>query len=157
MALVTDLLARIAGTMDRYGMVRPGQRVGVAVSGGADSVCLLHCLLLLAPRWELRLHVLHLDHNLRGEESREDAEFVRRMAAELALPVTVGRADLSAPGGEPGTGGAAGAAGLLPRGDGGGDGGPGGAGPHAIGPGGDGAVSVPARVGHARDWRESVR
>ena len=97
MALVIDLLARIAGTMDRYGMVRPGQRVGVAVSGGADSVCLLHCLLLLAPRWDLRLHVLHLDHNLRGEESREDAEFVQRLAAELGLPVTVARADLSAP------------------------------------------------------------
>ncbi|MDR3701479.1 MAG: tRNA lysidine(34) synthetase TilS [Candidatus Sulfopaludibacter sp.] len=90
---MTDLLTRIAGTVDRYGMVRPGQQVGVAVSGGADSVCLLHCLLLLAPRWDLRLHVLHLDHHLRGEESRQDAEFVRRVAAELGLPVTVGQAD----------------------------------------------------------------
>jgi tRNA(Ile)-lysidine synthase len=93
MAVVPDLLTRVADTMERYGMVRPGQRVGVAVSGGADSVCLLHCLLLLAERWDLRLHVLHLDHNLRGEESREDAEFVRRMAADLALPITVGQAD----------------------------------------------------------------
>ncbi len=67
--------------------------MGVAVSGGADSVCLLHCLLLLAPRWDLRIHVLHLDHNLRGEESRQDAEFVQRMAAELGLPVTVRQAD----------------------------------------------------------------
>lgn len=76
-------------------MLRPGQSVGVAVSGGADSVCLLHALLLLAPRWLLRLHVLHLNHNLRGDESHEDAEFVRRLAAECALPITVSQADLA--------------------------------------------------------------
>ncbi len=76
-------------------MLRAGRSVGVAVSGGADSVCLLHALLLLAPQRDLRLHVLHLNHNLRGEESREDAEFVRRLAAALALPVTVSQADLA--------------------------------------------------------------
>jgi tRNA(Ile)-lysidine synthase len=95
MASLTDLLQRIAATMDRHGMIRPGQSLGVAVSGGADSVCLLHALLLLAPRWDLRLHVLHLNHNLRGAESREDAEFVRRLAAGLGLPLTVGEADLA--------------------------------------------------------------
>jgi tRNA(Ile)-lysidine synthase len=95
MALLTDLLQRIAGTIEKYGMLRPGQSVGVAVSGGADSVCLLHCLLLLAPRWDLRLRVLHLNHNLRGEESRQDADFVRRLAEERKLPVTVGQVDLS--------------------------------------------------------------
>jgi tRNA(Ile)-lysidine synthase len=92
---LTDLLPRVAATIDRYGMFRPGLSLGVAVSGGADSVCLLHVLLLLAPRWGLRLHVLHLNHNLRAEESREDAEFVSRLAAELALPATVGQADLA--------------------------------------------------------------
>ena len=40
-------------------MFEPGQRVGVAVSGGADSMCLLHVLLALAPRWNLDLRVLH--------------------------------------------------------------------------------------------------
>ena len=54
-------------------MFEPGQRAGVAVSGGADSVCLLHALRELAPRWNLSLAVLHLDHGLRGEESRADA------------------------------------------------------------------------------------
>ena len=77
-------------------MFRPGQRIGVAVSGGADSVCLLHVLRELAPRWELRLAVLHLDHGLRGEESRQDAEFVRAMAADLGLPFELRRAELAA-------------------------------------------------------------
>ncbi len=92
MASLSDFLQRVAATMERYEMARAGQSLGVAVSGGADSVCLLHALLLLRPRWNLRLHVLHLNHNLRGEESREDAEFVRRLSAEFGLPITVGEA-----------------------------------------------------------------
>lgn len=66
-------------------MFEPGQRVGVAVSGGADSVCLLEVLRQLAPRWDLRLSVVHLDHQLRGLESRADAEFVARLAARAGL------------------------------------------------------------------------
>ena len=73
----------------RYSMFEPGARIGVAVSGGADSVCLLHILRDLAPRWDLRLTVLHLNHNLRGAESDADEQFVRDMAARLNLPVIV--------------------------------------------------------------------
>jgi tRNA(Ile)-lysidine synthase len=83
------MLQRVAEFITRYSMFRPGGLVGVAVSGGADSVCLLHALAELRPRWNLRLHVLHLNHNLRGEESRADAAFVERLAAELGLPATV--------------------------------------------------------------------
>jgi tRNA(Ile)-lysidine synthase len=70
-------------------MFPPGCRVGVAVSGGADSVCLLHVLNELRPRWDLRLSVLHLDHGLRGEESRGDARFVAELAASLGLEVHI--------------------------------------------------------------------
>jgi tRNA(Ile)-lysidine synthase len=79
-------------------MFRRGQRVAVAVSGGADSVCLLHVLVELAPRWELRLSVAHLDHRLRGEESREDARFVGTMAARLGLEFHGAEADVRAEG-----------------------------------------------------------
>src|SRR5579864_954304 len=75
-------------------MFQTGQRVGVAVSGGADSVCLLHVLVELGPRWNLRLSVLHLNHQLRGEESREDARFVAELAARLGLPFYLGEADV---------------------------------------------------------------
>jgi tRNA(Ile)-lysidine synthase len=77
-------------------MFQPGQRVGVAVSGGADSICLLHVLRELAPRWNLRLVVLHLDHKLRGEESRQDAVFVRGVAATLDLPFELQETDVAA-------------------------------------------------------------
>lgn len=83
------LLQRITGYIERHAMFRPGQAIGVAVSGGADSVCLLYLLRELAPRWGLRLQVLHLNHNLRGEESLGDAAFVRDLAGALGLPVTV--------------------------------------------------------------------
>src|SRR5438105_6744354 len=77
-------------------MFQPGHSVGVAVSGGADSVCLLHVLLELAPRWDLRLSVLHLDHGLRGEESRGDALFVRELAGRLGLPVCIREVQVAA-------------------------------------------------------------
>ena len=77
------------------GCSRPAERVGVAVSGGADSVCLLHVLRELAPRWDLRLIVLHLDHGLRGEESRQDAEFVRALAAGWGCRSALREADVA--------------------------------------------------------------
>jgi len=90
------MLEQVAKTIARYSMFQPDQRVGVAVSGGADSVCLLHVLRELAPRWNLRLTVLHLDHKLRGEESHEDSAFVRDLAAALDLPCELETTDVAA-------------------------------------------------------------
>ena len=79
------MLRGIQTLIEREKMFTPGCRVGVAVSGGADSVCLLHVLRELAPHWNLRLEVLHLDHRLRGDASKGDAHFVRDLAASLGL------------------------------------------------------------------------
>jgi tRNA(Ile)-lysidine synthase len=83
---------RMARTVRRYRMLSPGDRVAVAVSGGADSVCLLHLLLEL----DLRLSILHLNHGLRGSESEADEEFVFSMARRLRLPFLVCHADIAA-------------------------------------------------------------
>ena len=91
---VSSLPERVAETIERGSLFLPAHRVGVAVSGGADSVCLLHVLVELAPRWALQLTVLHLDHRLRDEESRLDAEFVRAMTARLGLPFCSESADV---------------------------------------------------------------
>lgn len=74
-------------------MVQPGQTIGVAVSGGRDSVCLLHILREVAPRWRLRLRVLHLDHGLRVDSAR-DAAFVARLAEQAGLPFEMKRVRL---------------------------------------------------------------
>ena len=65
----------------------PAGRWAVGVSGGADSVALLH--LLRAYRPELGLHVVHLNHQARGADSDADASFVRELAEGFNLPVTV--------------------------------------------------------------------
>jgi tRNA(Ile)-lysidine synthase len=77
-------------------MFPAGARVAVAVSGGADSVCLLHALFELAPRWNLHLTVIHVEHGIRGEASRADADFVRDLAAGLGLPFLCRTADVPA-------------------------------------------------------------
>jgi tRNA(Ile)-lysidine synthase len=72
------------------GAAAPGERVLLAVSGGADSMALLHAMSRVAPVARLALAVAHLDHGLRGDESAADAEFVRAAASGLGLPAVVG-------------------------------------------------------------------
>lgn len=64
----------------RRSLVKAGDRTGVAVSGGADSVALLRLLLELRQEIGLVLSVVHFNHNLRGSESDADADFVSRLA-----------------------------------------------------------------------------
>lgn len=80
----------------RHNLFARGDRVGVAVSGGADSVCLLHVLLRLAPKFDLQLSVVHLDHQLRGTASEEDAAFVAALAHNHDLPLHLERLDVRA-------------------------------------------------------------
>jgi tRNA(Ile)-lysidine synthase len=75
-------------TIRRHAMLAGGETVLVAVSGGADSVALLHLLLSLAPAWQLRLHALHVDHQLRAN-SAADADFVKKLGSRLGVRVDV--------------------------------------------------------------------
>ena len=69
--------------------------MAVAVSGGADSVCLLHVLTQLAGKLGITLDVAHLNHKLRGAESDADAEFVRVLAAQFGLPFHLSEVNLT--------------------------------------------------------------
>jgi tRNA(Ile)-lysidine synthase len=68
-------------------LLRRGEKVVVGVSGGADSVSLLHLLVELRPLLKLTLTVAHLNHQLRGDDAAADAEFVQTLAQRLQLPV----------------------------------------------------------------------
>jgi tRNA(Ile)-lysidine synthase len=83
--LAEDLVERVRKIIPRYSMLAPGDRVGVAVSGGADSVVLLHILHRLISEFAIHLTVLHVNHCLRGNESDEDEQFVREMAGTFGL------------------------------------------------------------------------
>lgn len=75
-----EVLEQARRTVERYGMLVPGDRVLVAVSGGPDSTCLLDVLRRLAGRLDLRLEVAHVDHGLSGES----AQVAARVASEAA-------------------------------------------------------------------------
>lgn len=89
---VRDTVAQVRGTVERRGMLKGGETVVVAVSGGADSLTLLHVLVRLAGPLALTLHVAHFDHRLR-DGSAADAAFVARVAARLGLPATIRAAE----------------------------------------------------------------
>ena len=90
----TDLVKRMADYAVRHRLWKKGDRLLVAVSGGADSVALLHLLLRLGGQLDLHPTVVHLDHGLRGEASREDRRWVEALAARLQVPCVAARRDV---------------------------------------------------------------
>jgi len=85
----TGLIDRVRNTIEHHQLLQVGETVVVGVSGGPDSLCLLHLLMRLQQAYALRLHVAHMNHCLRGAESEGDAAFVARQAAEWRLPATI--------------------------------------------------------------------
>ncbi len=75
-------------------LIAPGDKVLVAVSGGADSLALLYLLQQFSKKLDYKLFVAHLNHLTRGEESDEDARFVEKVAEKLFLPVFIGEIDV---------------------------------------------------------------
>jgi tRNA(Ile)-lysidine synthase len=83
---VPHILSRVLGTMRRYSMIEPCDHIGVAVSGGIDSVALLDILASLRQELPLTLSVLHLNHGIRGKEAVRDQRFVHEVSKQYALP-----------------------------------------------------------------------
>lgn len=83
------MLEKIARSIERRRLLSPGERIGAAVSGGADSVALLYALRELFP--DAQIGVVHVNHCLRGEESDGDEAFVRDLAGRLGLRAAVRR------------------------------------------------------------------
>ena len=80
----------------KMGVLRPGEKALVAVSGGGDSTAMLLALSRLAPAAGWSLTVAHFDHMLRSrEEAAEDAAFVSRLSSQLGLPMVCGRGDVA--------------------------------------------------------------
>ena len=91
-----DLLDKTRHNIVSRQLFACGERVVVAVSGGPDSLCLLHVLAHLRAELGIELHVAHLNHGLRGEDADADADFVRGLAAEWGIGATVESADVRA-------------------------------------------------------------
>ncbi|MGH9708911.1 MAG: tRNA lysidine(34) synthetase TilS [Candidatus Acidiferrales bacterium] len=94
--MLTPLEQRVCNGIRDLQMLPAGARVGVAVSGGADSVALLRLLENLKADLGITLAVVHFDHSLRGAESTADAEFVAELARASSLECVPGREDVAA-------------------------------------------------------------
>jgi tRNA(Ile)-lysidine synthase len=82
-----SLVREVKQSIDTHRTLSYGDRVLVAVSGGPDSVALLHLLYGLRQELGLHLEVAHLQHGIRGEEAQADARFVAEVAAKMELPL----------------------------------------------------------------------
>lgn len=88
------ILQRVSDFIREHQLFRPGDRLIVGLSGGADSVALLHLLLNLTP-FRPELVIAHINHCLRGAESDQDELFVRQLAQHYGIPCFVKRADVA--------------------------------------------------------------
>ncbi len=77
-----------------HALIGAGQKVGVAVSGGPDSMALLHCLSQLALRDDFSVCAVHFEHGIRGEQSLDDADFVSRYCEENRIAFLMGTANV---------------------------------------------------------------
>ena len=91
MAALSD---KFFASLQKYGMIAPGEDSLVAFSGGADSVCLLDLLNTYKDRLGIRLRAAHVNHCLRGEESDADEAFARAFCDERGIELTVLRTDI---------------------------------------------------------------
>lgn len=89
-----NLAQSVLDHIGKQNLLRPGDRVGVAVSGGTDSVALLRLLLELRAALGVVLSVVHVNHCLRGSESDDDEQFVRALAAHFDVVVFSARRDV---------------------------------------------------------------
>lgn len=88
------ILQAVRQAIQEHHLLSAGQGLLVAVSGGLDSMALLHILLQLQAEWGLRLHVASLNHGIRGKAAQDDLRFVQRTAAAWGLDCTVAEADV---------------------------------------------------------------
>ena len=84
------IIPQIIQTIEKYNLIQKGEHILIAVSGGCDSIALLHILYQLSTHYNLKLGVVHYEHGIRGEASLRDAEFVEEMTKKLNLPFYIG-------------------------------------------------------------------
>ncbi|MDK2814360.1 MAG: tRNA(Ile)-lysidine synthase [Thermoanaerobacter sp.] len=80
------MIDKVISTIKRYKMIKENDKIVMGVSGGPDSLCMLDILYNLKDLFNLKLYVVHVNHLIRGEEARRDAQFVENICCKLKLP-----------------------------------------------------------------------
>ena len=90
------MLNKLLHQIRKFDMLKPGEEVACAVSGGADSMALLWAMYLLREKLEIKLSAVHFNHQLRAEESDRDEAFVRAFCDRFEIPLYCGCAQVTA-------------------------------------------------------------
>lgn len=90
-----NIKEKVIKTIDEHSLIAPGDKVLVAVSGGADSVCLLHVLNDIKDDLKITLGAVHLNHMIRANDADQDENFVRNLCSELKIPFFCSRINVS--------------------------------------------------------------
>ncbi len=88
------MINKVRETIKKYSMINSGDTVTVGLSGGADSVCLLHILLELQDEFGFTVKAAHINHGIRGAEADSDEAFVRRLCEENGVELAVFHKDI---------------------------------------------------------------
>ncbi|KAB8126452.1 tRNA lysidine(34) synthetase TilS [Gracilibacillus oryzae] len=90
----TNLERKVQTFMKRHQLLHQNATVVVGVSGGADSIALLHYLVSIKKQWGLQIIAVSVDHGLRGEESRQDVIFVGELCEKWQIPFIAEKVDV---------------------------------------------------------------
>jgi tRNA(Ile)-lysidine synthase len=88
------MIEKVLSTIGKHKLIEPGQLILVGISGGPDSVCLLHVLHSLAERLQIKLHAVHVNHMLRGDEAEADRAYVEDLCLRLHIPLNTVAANI---------------------------------------------------------------
>ncbi len=89
-----DILRKVRDFIRKYNLTEKGDKIVVGLSGGADSVFLLHTLYMLKDDLEIDISAAHINHCLRGHEAERDAKFAKEFAKSLAVPFYLNKTDV---------------------------------------------------------------
>ncbi len=83
---MTDVLLQAENAIKKYNMIEMNDKIVVGVSGGPDSMCMLHILLQFKEKYNLSIYGAHLNHQFRGEEADKDARYVKDICRDWGIP-----------------------------------------------------------------------
>ncbi|MFQ9310968.1 MAG: tRNA lysidine(34) synthetase TilS [Paraclostridium sordellii] len=83
------IVDRVRSTINKYNLLQKGDKVVLGLSGGPDSVCLLHILKQLESEYDLSIYAAHLNHQIRGIEAQKDVMYISRLCDSLGIKLFV--------------------------------------------------------------------
>lgn len=89
------LITRVEAFAKEYNMFKKNDKILIALSGGPDSICLMHMLVKLREKYNFKLYAAHVNHMLRGEEADKDEEYVEKMCDKYDIKLFIKRVDIN--------------------------------------------------------------